>query len=85
MWVPKGLAWFEPSTCCTNCRCRTRSAAPWPHTNVIESASSIVETVCRNVMRRRDGDQVQRGVGSGQLAAERLASKMVIDPSTSRS
>jgi putative transposase len=40
-------------------------------TNVIESAFSIVETVCRNVKRWRDGDQIERWVGSGLLVAER--------------
>lgn len=39
-------------------------------TNVIESAFSIVETVCRNVKRWRDGDQIERWVGSGLLVAE---------------
>jgi hypothetical protein len=36
-------------------------------TNVIESAFSIVETVCRNVKRWRPGDQIERWVGSGLL------------------
>src|ERR1700682_4402655 len=40
-------------------------------TNVIESAFSIVETVCRNVKRWRDGDHIERWVGSGLLVAER--------------
>src|SRR5437868_1970743 len=39
-------------------------------TNVIESAFSIVETVCRNVKRWREGDQIERWVGSGLLVAE---------------
>jgi putative transposase len=39
-------------------------------TNVIESAFSVVETVCRNVKRWRDGDQIERWVGSGLLVAE---------------
>ncbi len=39
-------------------------------TNVIESAFSIVETVCRNVKRWRKGDQIERWVGSGLLVAE---------------
>src|SRR5258708_27947596 len=38
-------------------------------TNVIESAFSIVETVCRNVKRWRTGDQIERWVGSGLLVA----------------
>ena len=33
-------------------------------TNVIESAFSIVETVCRNVKRWRDGDHIERWVGT---------------------
>jgi putative transposase len=36
-------------------------------TNVIESAFSIVERVCRNVKRWHDGDQRERWVGSGLL------------------
>src|ERR1043165_1795446 len=40
-------------------------------TNVIESAFSIVERVCRNVKRWHDGDQRQRWVGSGLLVAEK--------------
>ena len=40
-------------------------------TNVIESAFSIVETVCRNMKRWRAGDQIERWVGSGLLVAER--------------
>lgn len=39
-------------------------------TNVIESAFSVVETVCRNVKRWRGGDHVERWVGSGLLVAE---------------
>jgi hypothetical protein len=39
-------------------------------TNVIESAISIVETVCRNVKRWRAGDHIERWVGSGLLVAE---------------
>jgi putative transposase len=38
-------------------------------TKVIESAFSIVETVCRNVKRWRTGDQIERWVGSGLLVA----------------
>jgi len=40
-------------------------------TNVIESAFSIVEQVCRNVKRWHDGDQRERWVGSGLLIAEK--------------
>ena len=40
-------------------------------TNVIESAFSIVETVCRNVKRWRAGDHIERWVGSGLLVTER--------------
>jgi len=39
-------------------------------TNVIESAFSIVEKVCKNVKRWHGGDQRERWVGSGLLAAE---------------
>jgi len=46
-------------------------------TNVIESAFSIVETVCRNVKRWRPCDQIERWVGSGCLSpsvnSERLS------------
>jgi hypothetical protein len=40
-------------------------------TNVIESAFSIVERVCRNVKRWEDGNQRERWVGSGLLVAEK--------------
>jgi putative transposase len=40
-------------------------------TNVIESAFSRVETICRNVKRWRNGDQVERWVGSGLLVAQK--------------
>ena len=46
-------------------------------TNVIESAFSIVETVCRNVKRWRDGDQIERWVGSGLLVAEQQFRKVI--------
>jgi len=46
-------------------------------TNVIESAFSIVETVCRNVKRWRPGDQIERWVGSGLLVAERQFRKVI--------
>jgi len=46
-------------------------------TNVIESAFSIVETVCGNVKRWRDGDQIERWVGSGLLVAERQFRKVI--------
>ena len=45
-------------------------------TNAIESAFSIVETVCRNVKRWRDGDHIERWVGSGLLVAERQFRKV---------
>jgi hypothetical protein len=45
-------------------------------TNVIESAFSIVETVCRNVKRWRGGDHLERWVGSGLLVAERQFRKI---------
>jgi transposase-like protein len=40
-------------------------------TNVIESAFSIVEQVCRNVKRWHGGEQRERWVGSGLLVAEK--------------
>ena len=46
-------------------------------TNVIESAFSIVETVCRNVKRWRQGDQIERWVGSGLLVAERQFRRVI--------
>ena len=46
-------------------------------TNVIESAFSIVETVCRNVKRWRPGDQIERWVGSGLVVAERQFRKVI--------
>ena len=45
-------------------------------TNGIESAFSIVETVCRNVKRWRAGDPIERWVGSGLLVAERRFHKV---------
>jgi transposase-like protein len=45
-------------------------------TNVIESAFSIVDTVCRNVKRWRTGDHIERWVGSGLLVAERQFRKV---------
>ena len=39
-------------------------------TNVIESAFSIVEKVCKNVKRWHGGDQRERWAGSGLLVAE---------------
>jgi putative transposase len=39
-------------------------------TNLIESAFSTVETVCRNVKRGQGGDQYRRWVASGLLWAE---------------
>lgn len=46
-------------------------------TNVIESAFSIVETVCRNVKRWRTADQIERWVGSGLLVAERQFRRVI--------
>jgi putative transposase len=46
-------------------------------TNVIESAFSIVQTVCRNVKRWRAGDQMERWVASGLLVAERQFRKVI--------
>src|SRR5947207_15467687 len=45
-------------------------------TNVIESAFSIVETVCRNVKRWRAGDHIERWIASGLLVAERQFRKV---------
>ena len=46
-------------------------------TNVIESAFSIVETVCRNVKRWRNGDHIERWIASGLLVAERQIRKVI--------
>jgi SAM-dependent methyltransferase len=46
-------------------------------TNVIESAFTIVETVCRNVKPWREGDQIERWVASGLLVAERQFRKVI--------
>jgi putative transposase len=46
-------------------------------TNLIESAFSIVETVCRNVKRWRDGDHIERWIASGLLVAERQFRKVI--------
>jgi len=45
-------------------------------TNVIESAFSIVEAVCRNVKRWHGGDQRERWVGSGLLVAQKQFRKV---------
>jgi len=44
---------------------------------VIESAFSIVETVCRNVKRWRHGDHIERWIASGLLVAERQFRKVI--------
>ena len=46
-------------------------------TNVIESAFSIVERVCRNVKRWQGGDQIERSVVSGLLVAEQQFRKVI--------
>ena len=46
-------------------------------TNVIESAFSIVETVCRNVKRWHNGDQRERWVGSGLLVAQKQFRRII--------
>ena len=46
-------------------------------TNVIESAFSIVEQVCKNVKRWHDGDQRERWVGSGLLVAEKQFRRII--------
>jgi putative transposase len=45
-------------------------------TNVIESAFSIVEQVCKNVKRWHGGDQRERWVGSGLLIAQKQFRKV---------
>ena len=45
-------------------------------TNVIESAFSMVEKVCKNVKRWHGGDQRERWVGSGLLVAEKQFRKV---------
>ena len=67
-YIPKGLVPFEPV--------RREFRRYGASTNVIESAFSIVETVCRNVKRWRPGDQIERWVGSGLLVAERQFRKV---------
>jgi hypothetical protein len=44
--------------------------------NVIESAFSIVEQVCKNVKRWHGGDQRERWVGSGLLVAQKQFRKV---------
>jgi transposase-like protein len=46
-------------------------------TNIIEPAFPVVETVCRNVKRWRDGDHIERWVGSGLLVAGRQFRKVI--------
>jgi transposase-like protein len=46
-------------------------------TNVIESAFSTAERVCRNVKRWHDGDQRERWVGSGLLAAQKQFRRII--------
>ena len=46
-------------------------------TNVIESAFSIVEQVCKNVKRWHGGDQRERWVGSGLLIAEQQFRRII--------
>ena len=46
-------------------------------TNVIESAFSIVEQVCRNVKRWHSGDHRERWVGSGLILAEKQFRRIV--------
>jgi len=46
-------------------------------TNVIESAFSIVERVCRNVKRWHGGDQRERWVGSGLLVAQKQFRRII--------
>lgn len=46
-------------------------------TNVIESAFSVVEQVCKNVKRWHDGDQRERWVGSGLLLAQQQFRRVI--------
>jgi transposase-like protein len=46
-------------------------------TNVIESAFSIVEHVCKNVKRWHGGDQRERWVGSGLLVAQQQFRRII--------
>lgn len=46
-------------------------------TNVIESAFSIVEQVCKNVKRWHGGDQRKRRVGSGLVVAEKQFRRII--------
>jgi len=46
-------------------------------TNVIESAFSIVEQVCKNVKRWHSGDQRERWVGSGLLVAQKQFRRII--------
>jgi len=45
--------------------------------NLIESAFSIMETVCRNVKRWRNGEQIEGCIGSGLLVAEGQFRKVI--------
>ena len=55
---------------------KNESAKTLSSTNVIESAFSIVEQVCKNVKRWHGGDQRERWVGSGLLVAQRQFRKV---------
>lgn len=46
-------------------------------TNVIESAFSIVEQVCKNVKRWHGGDQRERWIGSGLLIAQQQFRRVI--------
>ena len=46
-------------------------------TNVVESAFSIVEQVCKNVKRWHGGDQRERWVGSGLLVAQKQFRRII--------
>src|SRR4051812_6913964 len=61
---------FRPaSNCCNAVPMQLRKTLT--STNVIESAFSTVERVCRNVKRWHAGDQRERWVGSGLLVAQK--------------
>jgi len=57
---------------------RAGSAPPYPVLHERDRVSLfIVETVCRNVKRWRDGDHIERWVASGLLVAERQFRKVI--------
>src|SRR5579862_1995166 len=63
--------WMEETLTVHRLRLPMQLRKTMASTNVIESAFSIVEQVCRNVKRWHGGDQRERWVGSGLLVAEK--------------